>query len=149
MVAADLHNRSTPGFFRRLFSGLYDWLLIIALMMVFSVPAVALRDGEPIDPGNPVYRFALVVGITAYFIVFWCWGGQTPGMKAWRLRAVTGDGGAVSPRQATIRFAAACVSVACAGLGLLQVFWNKDQLSWPDLWSDTRLELLQKRNKSG
>ena len=148
MVKQDLHNGVSPGFLRRTFAALYDWLLIIALMMVLSVPVVALL-GTPVEPGNGYYRAALVVLAAAFFVGFWSRGGQTLGMKAWRLRLRNADGGMPSASRSALRFLCACASLAPAGLGFAWVLWDRDGLSWHDRWSNTRLDLLPKRKKKG
>jgi uncharacterized RDD family membrane protein YckC len=143
MEADNLHNVVYAGLFRRLVAALYDWLLVIALMMVASVPLVAPTD-EAITPGNSLYRFALVVLTTAFFTGFWTRGGQTLGMRAWRLRLVTADGSKVSFARALLRFACACVSAMPCGLGFIWMLFDREQLSWHDRWSGTRIQLLPK-----
>jgi uncharacterized RDD family membrane protein YckC len=145
MVKQNLHNLGSAGFGRRLMASVYDWLLIIAVMMVLSVPVVALLN-DPVSPGNFWYRIALSLVALLFFTGFWVWGGQTLGMKAWRLRLLANDGGSVAPERALLRFAYACVSAIPAGLGFLWVIWDPDGLSWHDRWSGTVIELQPKRS---
>lgn len=126
-------------------ASVYDWLLIIAVMMVLSVPVVALLN-DPVNPGNIWYRIALSLVALLFFTGFWVWGGQTLGMQAWRLRLLASDGGSVAPAQALLRFACACVSAIPAGLGFLWIIWDPDGLSWHDRWSGTVIELQPKRS---
>lgn len=140
----DLHNYQKAGFLRRLMAGIYDWLLVIGLMMILSVPVVALLD-DAIRPGHWAYRVALVLIATGFFTGFWSYGGQTLGMKAWRLQIVSLDGSRVAPAMALQRFLYAWVAAIPAGLGFLWLLWDRDQLSWHDRWSRTTIELLPKR----
>jgi uncharacterized RDD family membrane protein YckC len=146
MSASELHNAATVGFTRRLLAGLYDWLLVIALMMLASVPVVAITDA-PVSPGQPWYRLALVTLAAVFFIAFWSTGGQTLGMRAWHMKLVQADGSAATTTQAALRFLAAVVAALTGGLGFLWVFISADHLSWHDQWSGTRLIQLPKPNK--
>ena len=133
---------------RRLLACVYDWLLVIALMMVLSVPFVALRH-DSIAPGNNLYRAGLLLIAMVFFSAFWTFGGHTLGMKAWRLQLVTAAGSPVSYRQALLRFASACISALPAGLGFWWLLWDRDRLSWHDRWSGTTIVLLPKKATRG
>ena len=146
MDSLSLHNREIAGCVRRLLAAIYDWLLVIAVMMVLSTPLVALLD-DAIRPGNNLYRAALLLVAFAFFTGFWSRGGQTLGMRAWRLQLQRRDGSAVTFRHAALRFLYAAVALLPAGLGFLWIVWDKDRLSWHDRWSDTTIALLPKRTK--
>ena len=144
MDTPNLHNLQTAGCLRRLTAAVYDWLLVIALMMLLSVPFVALLD-DAIRPGNNLYRLGLLLVALVFFSGFWAHGGQTLGMKAWRLQLTTIDGSPVSYGQAILRFLCACVSALPAGLGFWSMLWDADQRSWHDRWSNTTIVLLPKK----
>ena len=145
MEKTDLHNLPNAGFFKRLFAALYDWLLVLALMMVLSVPLVA-PDNEAITPGNPLYQAALVGVVALFFVGFWVTKGQTLGMRAWRLMLTDTEGNPVSWQQATLRFAVAWISLLAVGLGFLWALIDRDGLSWHDRWSRTRIRQLPKKD---
>lgn len=142
MPDLELHNASPATLGKRLLAALYDWLLVLGIMMVLSVPAVALLD-DAIEPGNALYRLALVVIAAAFFVGFWTHGGQTLGMRAWHLRLISdrGDGQpqAVSYRQAALRFLCAWLAALPLGLGFWWALIDKDKLGWHDRLSRTRL----------
>ena len=152
METTGLHNLPpelpSAGFFKRLFAALYDWLLVIALMMVLSVPVVA-PDNEAVTPGNPLYRAALIGIIALFFVGFWKTRGQTLGMRAWRLLLTDVAGQPVTLRQAALRFAFAWLSLLAGGLGFLWVLIDPDKLSWHDRWSGTRIRQLPKKEPAG
>lgn len=136
---------SPPGLLRRLAAILYDWLLLIGTMIVGSLPMVWLLGGAPRTLGAQIaFRLFLAAIAFGFFSWFWTHGGQTLGMRAWRLRLVSSSGGPVSWRQAFLRFAGAILSLACLGLGYLWVMHDKERRAWHDRLSDTRLELLPK-----
>jgi uncharacterized RDD family membrane protein YckC len=124
-------------------AGLYDWLLVLAIMMVASVPVVAIT-AAPVSPGQIWYRLALISVAAVFFIAFWTMGGQTLGMRAWRIKVVQSDGSKVNTTQAASRFACAIVSALVGGLGFVWMLFSREKLSWHDQWSGTRLILLPK-----
>jgi len=148
MEEAKLHNTDLPaaGLLRRLAACVYDWMLVLAVMMLTSVPAVALLDNA-IDPGNAYYQIALVTIAVIFFAGFWSYSGQTPGMRAWRLRVVQSDGVTARFGQCTFRFLCAGVSVAAAGCGFWWMLVDANSLTWHDRWSGTKVQLLPKQKR--
>ena len=95
------------GRFRRLAAGCYDLLILTGVLVSTSFVVIAARGGSAVPAGNPVFQGFLAAQVAAYFIGFWARGGQTPGMRAWRLRVQTVDGDTPSPAVAAVRFGAA------------------------------------------
>ena len=124
---------------RRFGAILYDSLLVLALMFMGSLPFVAVRGGEPVDPGNTPYRLTLVLIAYVFFVGFWAGHGRTLGMQAWRLLIQTPDGTKPGVRHASLRFVAAVLSWMPAGLGFWWQLWDRDGLTWHDRLSGTRL----------
>lgn len=138
MAISDLHNDKPAGLLRRMMAACYDWLLVIALMMLVSYPFVA-PSGEAVAAGNRIYQLVLFAVAAGFFIGFWTYGGQTPGMRAWQLRLTGHAGEKVSFGKAIRRFACAAISLAPAALGFWWQWLDRDGLSWHDRWSDTRI----------
>jgi uncharacterized RDD family membrane protein YckC len=129
-------NASLP---RRFGAMLYDSLLMLALLFAATVPLVALRDDQPVEPGNVLYR-VLLVGVTYGFLVgFWYRYGRTLGMQSWGLRIESAQGGRPSLAQCSLRFVAAILSWLPFGLGYFWQLVDRDGLSWHDRLSGTRL----------
>jgi len=118
---------------------LYDGLLLLALLFLGTLPFIAVRGGEPVDPGDVHYQITLLIIAWLFFAGFWSLGGRTLGMQSWGLRVVNDDGQKPDLLRATVRFIAAIVSWAPAGLGFLWQLWDKDMLAWHDRLSGTRL----------
>ncbi len=137
-----VENFPRPGLVRRLAALFYDSILLVALLMAATVPVLLLTDGQPIAPGNPWYRLYLFVLAASFFCFFWIRGGQTLGMRAWRLRVVTKDGGPLDLRRCVIRFLAGIVSIAFAGLGFLWIAIDREGRAWHDRLSRTQVILL-------
>ncbi len=81
----------------------------------------------------------LLIATFLFFGGIWTHGGQTIGMRAWRIRVVRRDGERLRWRDAAVRFLGAIVSWGALGLGFLWSLFDRDQLTWHDRWSDTEL----------
>lgn len=144
----------TAGVLRRLGAMLYDGLIVLALMFIVTALFLPLTGGEAITPRESgvlerVYQAALVMVVVVFFGVFWTWRGQTIGMLAWRLRVQRADGGALRWRDALVRMAGACVSLAALGMGYWWIWVDRERLAWHDRWSGTTVVVLPKKKKSG
>lgn len=145
-AAAGIHA-PTAGVFRRLAAGTYDALLLGALWMFSTLLVVLARGGEPVPPGSVTYRLLLVATTAAFFVGFWVRGGQTLGMRAWRLKVEQLSGNPLDLRVALTRFLGGCLSVASLGVGLVWLWVDRDELTWHDRLSGTRVIVLPKPRK--
>ena len=133
---------------RRFAAILYDTLLVGALLFLATIPFIALRGGEPVEIGdNAVYRIVLAVVVYAFFVGFWVRAGRTLGMQSWGLQLQTEDDKKPTFATASLRFFAALLSWAPAGLGFLWQLWDKDKLTWHDRISGTRIVHYPKEKK--
>ena len=120
----------------RLVAGVYDLLPLLGLWLCAAALAV-LASGGALDThqlrGKLVVQALVLLASAAYFVFSWLRGGQTIGMRAWRLRVVCADGGGrLSTRQALLRFAVGLLSVGALGLGLLWVLFDRERRAWHD-----------------
>ena len=128
------------GLLRRIGAMMYDTLLVVALLWLVTIPFIALRGGEAVEMGeNALYRIILVLVIYGFFVGFWVRSGRTLGMQSWRLQLETSDGERPALAACTIRFFAALLSWAPAGLGFWWQLWDKEDLTWHDRLSGTRI----------
>jgi uncharacterized RDD family membrane protein YckC len=135
---------TTVSLSRRLGAIIYDGLLVLALMMLGTLPFVAARGGQPVNPGNLPHQLTMLVIAYLFFAGFWSTYGRTLGMQSWRLHLENSAGGKPGIGQATLRFFAAIVSCLPLGLGFWWQLWDKDGLTWHDRWSGTRLRYYPK-----
>lgn len=127
---------------------LYDAILVFALLMLATIPFIAIRGGESVEPADSLaLRFTMLAVIFSYFVGYWTWKGRTLGMQSWGIQLETADGNVPGPARATIRFLAALLSWAPAGLGFLWQLWDRDGLTWHDRVSKTRLRYYPKDNR--
>ena len=128
-------------------TALYGWLARLINPGPSSVTITndsVVKQIEPVASG-PLFNLYLVVIIIAFFVYFWRKSGQTLGMQAWRLRIDSLDGGRINTGQALLRLAVAPLSAACLGLGYLWVLIDREQRSWHDICSRSRVVLLPKK----
>ncbi|MES9831439.1 MAG: RDD family protein [Candidatus Thiodiazotropha sp. DIVDIV] len=143
-ITNDLSEAAVPGLLRRLGAIFYDALLLTALVFV-ATAIVTLPFGNP--SGNWLLIFQLFVFEIIpllFFVGFWVWGGQTLGMRAWRLKLVRMDGRPVGWGDALKRHFAAILSILSIGLGFIWIVFDPEKMAWHDKLSQTRLVLLEK-----
>ncbi|MDE3272477.1 MULTISPECIES: RDD family protein [unclassified Pseudoalteromonas] len=146
------------GFMRRLASWVYDALATIAIIMLaqiiflgliellLSLGIVNKTDDADIShfvttqPWNFINQFYLVCVACFFYVYFWCKGGQTIGMRAWRLKVRNLDGSPISKGQALIR---AVTALLGAG-NLLVIFDFKNKRALQDYLAKTEVITLSK-----
>ena len=134
---------------RRLLALLYDLWPALALWLVASLlftVGYTLLGGhdthENIPPWSPL-QFALwlccwlLAG--GYAVASWRHGGQTLGMRPWRIRVRAADGGQPGVAALWLRYAVGTLSLLCGGLGFWWAWIDRDRLTWHDRASATRL----------
>lgn len=131
--------RVGPGLLRRLAAILYDLLLLIALFFVATALLLPINDGEAFTSRQVFYPVYLLVISFFFYAWFWTHGGQTLGLRAWKIKVLTLDHAPISWQQALLRFVTAIVSWAVFGLGFWWILFDKKQRSWHDILSKTAL----------
>lgn len=141
-------NTENAGLGRRLMAMLYDSILLAGILFLAATPIVLATGGQV--SATPLARFGfqtyLLGVIFLFYGWFWTHGGQTLGMRAWRLRTVAANGAPVDWARAAKRFLFAIVSVGACGAGILWMLVDRDRLAWHDRWSKTRIVMLAKTN---
>jgi uncharacterized RDD family membrane protein YckC len=141
---------STPAsLWLRFAAALYDLFPLLALWMLTAGLVLLVTHGE-VDVAHPsvAYRLGLrsaLLAITAaYLVISWARGGQTIGMRAWRLRIVDADGGVLPWPRALLRFVVACVSLGALGLGFVWCLFDARKRGWHDIAARSVLVRLSK-----
>lgn len=103
---------------RRFAALVYDLLIVLALVMVVGLICQLATGGRLLSQASHAapwwYQALQGLVVATYFIASWRRGGQTIGMRPWRIRVCRDDGGTISLLQAITR-----VLVAGAPLLLL------------------------------
>ncbi len=129
---------------RRLAAAAYDLLVLVAVWMLVAALVLAAFHGE-VDVARqpPLYHAVLQVSLLAatalYFAVSWSRGGQTIGMRAWRVRVVGADGRSPAFLRALARFGVAIASTLVVGLGFAWCLVDRRRRTWHDIASSTSL----------
>jgi uncharacterized RDD family membrane protein YckC len=131
------------GLGRRLAALLYDSLLLLALWFIAVAIVLPLNRGEAFAPHNPLLTTYLLFISFCFYGWFWMHGGQTLGMRAWRLQLRNLRPGPMSWWQVLLRFLVAVPCGALFGLGYLWILVDRKHLSWHDRLSETTVVQLQ------
>lgn len=132
----------------RIAAALYDLFPLLALWMLTAGLALLIVHGN-VDPAHPPLawrvglRGALLVVTAAYFVISWSRGGQTIGMRAWRLRVVDREGSPLRWPRALLRFVVACGSLLALGIGYFWCLFEPRKRGWHDLAARSVLVRLQ------
>lgn len=141
------------GFGRRLGAMVYDSFLLLAIWIALTTLHVMVvrklleLPAEEVGTGGwqvVTLRLLLVLAAFLFFAYFWCRGGMTLGMQAWRLRVQTLEGAPINLRQTLIRFAVGAVSFVPLGLGHWWGLFDGERRSWSDIASGTQVVVLPK-----
>lgn len=133
------HALEPAPIWRRFAALCYDLLLVTALVVCFTLIVLAVRVGAAVPPGSWWFPLAILGLSMAYFCGFWVHGGQTVGMRAWRIRVMRDDGDRLGWLRAEARFAAGVVAALPAGLGLWWSALDRSKRGWHDRWTRTRV----------
>jgi uncharacterized RDD family membrane protein YckC len=138
----------------RLLALMYDALPVVALWMlistVFTLAYTYLGQHavhENIAPFSLLqWLLWLCCWLTAglYAVSSWKRGGQTLGMRPWRLTVSDSQGAPPTTRALWLRYAVASLSLFAIGLGFLWAWVDRQGLTWHDRASGTRLQRLPK-----
>ncbi|MBS4052039.1 MAG: RDD family protein [Methylomonas sp.] len=137
-----------PGFLRRMGAVIYDALLLLAVWFFATAIILPFNSGQAFAAEQYFFPFYLLAVSYVFYGWFWTHGGQTLGLRAWRIKLVNSNGVAVTWRQVSMRFMVAMLSWTCLGLGFVWCIFDKKRLCWHDSLSKTRLVFLPSE-KSG
>lgn len=137
----------------RLLALAYDALPVLALWMLVAVPfmlADVAISGDPRHNIGPfsamqwLLWFACWLATGAYAVLSWRHGGQTLGMRPWRLRVTGIDGAPATPAALARRYAIGTLSLLVLGAGFWWAWLDRDRLTLHDRYSGTRMRRLEK-----
>jgi uncharacterized RDD family membrane protein YckC len=131
---------------RRFAAMLYDAMALIAIWMAGGALAVAVTGGAVESGSAPFQIFLLLLGFL-YFWLSWRRGGQTLGMRAWRIR-LDARGEPFGIGRTLMRLLGAIAAILTLGLGYLWSLRREDRATWADLASRSAL-VVGRTSKSG
>ncbi|MBE1158893.1 RDD family protein [Dyella acidiphila] len=131
MTEATTHDLICP-LWRRLLALLYDVVAVLAIVMVVGLLCQLATHGQLITNGAQVriawwYQPLQALVVAAYFVVSWLRGGQTLGMRPWRIRVTNDHGAALTLRQTLVRVLVAALPLLllllAPAFGLRTALW--------------------------
>lgn len=161
---ATIESATPPnaGVVKRLGAMVYDFLLLFAILLVgTAIPSLIFSDmpltatpgdGEVVtDIQQTISSNILTVYLCTLIFLFYGWfwrrSGQTLGMQVWHLKVVSKDGNKPSWGQCILRCLVGLISIAAGGMGYWWVWLDKDNRSWHDIASSTKVLQLPKPPK--
>ncbi|NVK25926.1 MAG: RDD family protein [Gammaproteobacteria bacterium] len=154
-MSAESNSFPRAGFFKRIAAIVYDFLVVVTLAMLVtalnllvihllsSYQLLNLAGEEPSQFLNAQWWFQLelVLAVWLFFAWFWYDGGQTIGMRAWRLKVESDNEQPLTLKRTLLR-----ALYALLGFGNLWVlFTRKNKQSLQDKLSQTRVVVLSKQ----
>lgn len=122
------------GFWRRLAAFLIDGLVILSCNWVLVAPwrwvfSVLFPWKPGVWPGpfplhDPFAAVSVFIGVV-YFVLFWTWRGQTPGMMVMNIKVLKEDGTAVTASAAGIRCVGYIICALTLGIGFLALAFDE------------------------
>ena len=124
---------------RRLSAMVYDAVLLIGVFFVATLVWIFLQKGQAVSPNTIAFDGYLFAVSYLFFGWFWTHGGQTLGMKAWKIRLTSQDLEAISWKAATIRYFAATLSLMVIGAGFIWALFDRKKRTFHDWISNTKI----------
>jgi len=133
------HNTDQPvryaGIFRRLGAFSYDIILLIAVLFLATAALMPITRGA-IQPGNIAFLIYILLVIFLFFGWFWTHGGQTLGMRAWKIRLELDNGQNLGWPQAFLRV---MLGILTFGIGMLWCLWDERYRALYDVLARTQV----------
>lgn len=124
---------------RRLASGAYDLLLLLAVLFVAAFIFLALFGSAVEFPRRAFFQIYLFIVSGVYFCWFWLHGGQTLAMKTWELRIIAVDDQPLSLGQVSLRFTLAAAGLMFFGAGWWWALFDRERCLLHDRLAGTRI----------
>ena len=97
-------TQPSAGLLRRVGAIFYDGLLLLGTLFIATALVLLLTGGAAVPSANQWFPIYLLSICFLFYGWFWTHGGQTLGMRAWKIRLQQPGGEPVTWRQALLRF---------------------------------------------
>ena len=138
-AAVSPKNSASAHLSRRLAALFYDWILLLGIFSLTTLLLLVFRNGQAFPAGDLSYLGALYLSGQIFFSWFWIHGGQTLGMRAWKIRLVSTCGARPSWARTLIRGALATSGGLAMGVGYLWAIFDPAGQTLQDIASRTRI----------
>ncbi len=142
-----MSNSAVPAsLLKRLGAMFYDFLLFGSTILVVGFISMfvitSLTGIENVARGSLFAKLFFIYLLAfgyLFFGWFWVHGGQTLGMRAWKLEVITLDGQPINWTQALFRYIYSLISWIPLGAGYLWMLFDKNKLTFHDRISKTAI----------
>ena len=124
---------------RRFAAIFYDCLLLASVLFFATLVMFPFTGGNAISNDNIPYKVYLLSLCYLYFSWQWMHGGQTLGMRAWKIRLQQFNGGIITWKTVTLRFLSAIISLLLLGAGFFWSLADEQKLALHDYCSGSCL----------
>ena len=123
----------------RLIALIYDVFPLMGLWFFAGAIGLSIAGDQNSWVRNTAIQALVLLFTAGYFVISWTRGGQTIGMRAWRLRVINADGSRVGWPRALLRFVLASLSLGLLGAGFWWQFFDREKRSAHDAVARTRM----------
>lgn len=123
---------------------IYDVFPILAIFLLTSLLVTLIRKGDIVEPHTFWFSFLIFFELAIYYIYSWKVGGQTLGMRAWKMKIIPNqpNKATLTWTEAVLRFIAGILSFLLLGLGLFWKPFTKNKSSWMDTISHSQVKTI-------
>jgi uncharacterized RDD family membrane protein YckC len=107
-----------------------------AIEMTHATQSMAALKPDPVVGYIELLLLWLIPGV--YAVISWRRGGQTIGMRPWRLKVLAMDGRPAALPALCLRYVVATLSVLALGIGMLWSLFDEQRRCWHDMATGTR-----------
>ena len=138
-----------PPLWRRFAAMVYDCLLLFAVSMAYGGFSIAINkiifQSTNDNVTGLLFQIGWLLACVGFFCYFWRRGGQTLGMRAWRLKLVRQDGlQTITYWQCMLRCFFATLSLLLFGIGYWWTLVDADHRALHDRLTKTQVLLIPK-----
>lgn len=112
----------------------YDSLLIFTVLVVVGVTTLPFIHGLGMNRNHIAFKIYLLLAIFGFFGWFWTHGGQTLGMRAWKIKIVQHDGTPLTWPLALLHY---LLSLPMWGFLIFVIAINTGMIHTPTVLADT------------
>lgn len=130
----------TTSIWKHFAAFIYDIFPLFGILVITSGLTLVFRSGNDVHAYTWWFIALIYCEIALYYIYFWKVGGQTIGMRAWKIK--------IKPKkinqkelswfQACLRFLVGLLSIALLGLGIFWKVFSKNKSTWMDMISNSQ-----------
>ncbi|EDN67252.1 conserved hypothetical protein, membrane [Beggiatoa sp. PS] len=113
------NKKTATGLLRQFMAIFYDSLLLLSALFFAAALAYPITHGQV----SLIFQIYLLTVCFFYFAWPWLHGGQTLGMKTWRIQLQSNQDRPITKQQVLLRFSIAIVSWLALGIGFFGSLW--------------------------